>query len=112
MPSTGQTPFTVTGGTWGKGMVGDKKTEAPQLSSLIFNVPPAFSALVGKALKKEPAERFSSAAQMREDAARVLADLGPMQAKAYISSWDSPGSGPRDGAELYTHGVAWERGTR
>jgi len=108
--TVGQTPFTVTGGTWGKGLVGDKTTEAPKLSNFLFNVPPAFAGIVGKALKKDPLARFVSATEMREAVAEVLAALGPMQAKAYISSWDSPGSENGDRTELYTHGVAWETG--
>jgi len=112
--TTGQTPFTVTGGTWGKGMVGDMTTEAPALSSFLFNAPPAFTAVVSKALKKEAGQRYASAQDMREALAQVLADLGPMQAKAYVTEWNPTQASVASPSApaLYTHGVAWEKPPR
>lgn len=117
--TTGQTPFTVTGGTWGKAMVGDMTTEAPSLSSFLFNAPPAFTAVVSKALKKDARERYASAQDMREALAQVLADLGPMQGKAYMTEWNrteggagTPSAGTPSASALYTHGVAWEKACR
>lgn len=111
--TAGQTPFTVTGGTWGKAMVGDMTTEAPALSSLLFNAPPAFTAVVSKALKKDARERYASAQDMREALAQVLADLGPMQAKAYMTEWNpTERGGTASASALYTHGVAWEKPSR
>jgi serine/threonine protein kinase len=111
--TTGQTPFTVTGGTWGKAMVGDMTTEAPSLSSFLFNAHPPFTAVVSKALKKDARERYASAQDMREALAQVLADLGPMQGKAYMTEWNrTEGGGTASASGLYTHGVAWEKAWR
>lgn len=110
--TTGQTPFTVTGGTWGKGIVGDKTVEAPPLTNLLFNAPPSFAAIVGKALKKDASQRYSSAVEMREALAEVLDELGPMLATPYIVKWDTPGAFLADSDSLYTHGVAWEKTPR
>lgn len=62
---SGQLPFTVTGGTWGKGVIGDLRLEAPRLSSVVFGVPPAFCEVVAKALRKDVSGRYQTAAEMR-----------------------------------------------
>jgi serine/threonine protein kinase len=58
-------------------------------SSINRTIPPAVDALVARALKKNPNERFPSAAAMADECARVLGTVQPGAAPAIV-----PGSGP------------------
>ncbi|WP_433546617.1 protein kinase domain-containing protein [Streptomyces sp. CA-294286] len=58
-------------------------------SSINRTIPPAVDALVARALKKNPNERFPSAAAMADECARVLTTVQPGAAPAIV-----PGSGP------------------
>ncbi|MFI0978082.1 protein kinase [Streptomyces sp. NPDC021093] len=58
-------------------------------SSINRTIPPAVDALVARALKKNPNERFPSAAAMADECTRVLAAVQPGAAPVII-----PGSGP------------------
>ncbi|MFF0745077.1 protein kinase [Streptomyces sp. NPDC004111] len=62
-------------------------------SSINRSVPPAVDALVARALKKNPNERFPSAAAMADECARVLTTVHPGAAPAIV-----PGSGPTQGS--------------
>ncbi|MFJ2739606.1 protein kinase [Streptomyces sp. NPDC087440] len=62
-------------------------------SSINRTLPPAVDALVARALKKNPNERFPSAAAMADECHRVLASLQPGAAPSIV-----PGSGPVQGA--------------
>ncbi|GAA2708484.1 MULTISPECIES: protein kinase [Streptomyces] len=68
--------------------------EPPVPSSINRSVPPAVDALVARALKKNPNERFPSAEAMRDECARVVGT-----AQAAPSPLIVPGTGPaRSGA--------------
>ena len=58
-------------------------------SSINRTIPPAVDALVARALKKNPNERFPSAAAMADECARVLTTVHPGAAPVIV-----PGSGP------------------
>ncbi|MCX5200137.1 protein kinase [Streptomyces sp. NBC_00237] len=62
-------------------------------SSINRTIPPAVDALVARALKKNPNERFPSAAAMADECHRVLASVQPGAAPMIV-----PGSGPVQGA--------------
>ncbi len=62
-------------------------------SAINRTLPPAVDALVARALKKNPNERFPSAAAMADECHRVLASLQPGAAPSIV-----PGSGPAQGA--------------
>eukprot|EP00285_Hemiselmis_virescens_P015602 CAMPEP_0173397374 /NCGR_PEP_ID=MMETSP1356-20130122/38202_1 /TAXON_ID=77927 ORGANISM="Hemiselmis virescens, Strain PCC157" /NCGR_SAMPLE_ID=MMETSP1356 /ASSEMBLY_ACC=CAM_ASM_000847 /LENGTH=495 /DNA_ID=CAMNT_0014356621 /DNA_START=20 /DNA_END=1507 /DNA_ORIENTATION=- len=73
---SGQLPFTVSGGTWGKELVGDMSREAPQLKHIVWGMNPLFAELVARALIKDMNQRFSTATQMREELEDIYAKLG------------------------------------
>ncbi|MFJ6696587.1 protein kinase [Streptomyces sp. NPDC091272] len=58
-------------------------------SSINRTIPPAVDALVARALKKNPNERFPSAAAMADECVRVLSTVRPGAAPVIV-----PGSGP------------------
>ncbi|MFI5803438.1 protein kinase [Streptomyces sp. NPDC051561] len=62
-------------------------------SSINRTIPPAIDALVARALKKNPNERFPSAAAMADECARVLSTVQPGAAPMIV-----PGSGPAQGS--------------
>ncbi|MFD3518180.1 protein kinase [Streptomyces sp. NPDC058657] len=62
-------------------------------SSINRTIPPAVDALVARALKKNPNERFPSAAAMADECARVLSTVQPGAAPVIV-----PGSGPAQGS--------------
>lgn len=60
------------------------RENAPPPSSINAQVPRALDSIVMKALAKNPLNRYQSAAEMREDLQRVLADR-PVQAEAVLT---------------------------
>jgi serine/threonine protein kinase len=72
---SGRLPFTVTGATWGQGLVGDLTQKAPNLKSVVFNIPPEFAQIVAKALRKDASRRYGSAQEMRRALQQCLATL-------------------------------------
>src|ERR1700761_1059042 len=63
------------------------RENAPSPSSVNPQVPPALDSIVMKALAKNPLNRYQSAAEMREDLQRALADR-PVQAEAVLTDAD------------------------
>uniref|UniRef100_A0A7S4H8U4 Calmodulin n=2 Tax=Guillardia theta TaxID=55529 RepID=A0A7S4H8U4_GUITH len=102
--TSGQLPFSVSGGSWGKTMVGDLKLKAPDLKSIVFNMSPPFAQVVDKALQKQIDRRYTSASDMRDDLARILYDLGPSLARPYMLPDTTLTGGSRF---QKSHGVAW-----
>jgi len=72
---SGQLPFAVTGGTWGKGIIGDMNMQAPKLSHVVFGVPPVFEKIIERSLRKDSSERFRNAHDMREEMHQVYSQL-------------------------------------
>jgi eukaryotic-like serine/threonine-protein kinase len=60
------------------------RENAPEPSSLNPAIPPALDSIVMKALAKNPLNRYQSAAEMREDLLRALADR-PVQAESVLT---------------------------
>src|SRR6201996_4926791 len=63
------------------------RENAPAPSTVNPAVPPALDSIVMKALAKNPLNRYQSAAEMREDLQRALADR-PVQAEAVLTDAD------------------------
>ncbi|WP_326766573.1 protein kinase [Streptomyces sp. NBC_01591] len=59
-------------------------------STINRSVTPAMDALVARALKKNPNERFPSAAAMQDEIARVLAATGPTGAPVIVAGGGAP----------------------
>jgi hypothetical protein len=57
--------------------VGDLGVEAPDLRALAPSADAGLAAALARALRKRPAERFRTAAEMRDALAAVLARLAP-----------------------------------
>jgi hypothetical protein len=88
---TGEQPFTGQGAwTVAKKIMQD---EPPQPSSVVKSISPAFDAVVGKALAKNPAQRYARA---RDFAEALRAALAPGQPPASASP---PPAAPRPGAK-------------
>ncbi|MFC5172478.1 protein kinase domain-containing protein [Streptomyces mutomycini] len=70
-------------------------------SSINRSVTPAMDALVARALKKNPNERFPSAAAMQDEVARVLSANGPAGAPAIIGGVTPANSGSGVGSAVF-----------
>ncbi|MFF9690663.1 protein kinase [Streptomyces sp. NPDC014623] len=70
-------------------------------SSINRSITPAMDALVARALKKNPNERFPSAAAMQDEIARVLNASGPAGAPAIISGSSPANSGSGVGSAVF-----------
>lgn len=70
-------------------------------SSINRSVTPAMDALVARALKKNPNERFPSAATMQDEVARVLSANGPAGAPAIIGGATPANSGSGVGSAVF-----------
>src|ERR1700761_7834234 len=82
---TGAPPFTRDSPV--SGAYQHVRENAPSPSSVNPQVPPALDSIVMKALAKNPLNRYQSAAEMREDLQRALADR-PVQAEAVLTDAD------------------------
>ncbi|GGZ03871.1 serine/threonine protein kinase [Streptomyces nitrosporeus] len=70
-------------------------------SSINRSVTPAMDALVARALKKNPNERFPSAAAMQDEIARVLSAGGPAGAPVIVSGGGPANSGSGVGSAVF-----------
>ncbi|MFH9615255.1 protein kinase domain-containing protein [Streptomyces pratensis] len=70
-------------------------------SSINRSVTPAMDALVARALKKNPNERFPSAAAMQDEIARVLSASGPAGAPVIIGGGTPANSGSGVGSAVF-----------
>ncbi|WP_329038999.1 protein kinase [Streptomyces sp. NBC_00178] len=70
-------------------------------SSINRSVTPAMDALVARALKKNPNERFPSAAAMQDEIARVLSASGPAGAPAIVGGSGPANSGSGVGSAVF-----------
>ncbi|MFD6282117.1 protein kinase, partial [Streptomyces sp. NPDC060209] len=70
-------------------------------SSINRSVTPAMDALVARALKKNPNERFPSAAAMQDEIARVLSASGPAGAPVIIGGGGPANSGSGVGSAVF-----------
>ncbi|MEU9058096.1 protein kinase [Streptomyces sp. NPDC048430] len=70
-------------------------------SSINRSVTPAMDALVARALKKNPNERFPSAAAMQDEIARVLSASGPAGAPVIIGGGSPANSGSGVGSAVF-----------
>ncbi|MBM7437852.1 protein kinase [Streptomyces sp. HB132] len=70
-------------------------------SSINRSVTPAMDALVARALKKNPNERFPSAAAMQDEIARVLSANGPAGAPVIIGGGTPANSGSGVGSAVF-----------